>query len=224
MTYALLLDAIRDHGAHDGIPRRLGGVRDTVQPATDPSAPASAARIEADRPLVDQLRLGDATALEALMQRYFDRMARLAWQVLRSRDAAEDVAQEVFIRIWERRATLDPARSIAALLFAAVRNRALNDRKYERVREQYRTAASADLARSGSGESPHDAPDDDAAIEVLIEALPERQRTAIRLRFIEQLAVPEIASIFGVSANATHQLIFRALETLRRAGRLPDRP
>jgi RNA polymerase sigma factor (sigma-70 family) len=230
MSYALLfhlLHASRDIDAPRGT---LSGTRARdVKIASDgvEHSGALAADQLLDRTIVERLRQGDSTALGALMQRYFDRMGRLATHLLGSRDAADDVVQEVFVRVWERREALDAEQSINGFLLTAVRRRALNNRKYDRVREAHREAvlrvsAESDECVAGNIATAGDA---EQEIEAMIVALPERQQTAIRLRYVEQLTVREIAQVLSISPNATHQLIFRALDTLRRllSGREPGR-
>lgn len=214
MSYALLLHAIRDGSDGDVRPRTV--VRgDDTRPALDRSGAHRDGRANSadDRAIVARLRLGEGAALEALMLRYMDRMGRLATHLLGSRDAAEDVVQDVFVRVWERRESLDIERSINSFLLTAVRHRALNDRKYAQVRQRYRQTAQWEVQSTAETVLTDDLT---GRIDPLIAALPERQQTAIRLRFVEQLPVPAIADVLGISPNATHQLIFRALTMLRR--------
>jgi RNA polymerase sigma factor (sigma-70 family) len=218
MTYALLLHALHNAGGDDPA-RQDDRARQAIGLSVSTDLPGNDAK---DRGIIERLWRDDPTALEQLMLRYTDRMGRLASQLLGSRDAAEDVIQEVFVRTWERRATLDAMRSIRALLLTAVRHRALNDRKYERVREQYRVHVGRVAPTMVESVSGSDSSDRQSEIAAAIAMLPERQQTAIRLRYVDQLSVPEVATVLAIAPNAAHQLIFRALDTLRR--RLRVRP
>ncbi|HXC24324.1 MAG TPA: RNA polymerase sigma factor [Gemmatimonadaceae bacterium] len=180
---------------------------------------AQTAKSMTEQEFIARLRAGDPRAFEVLMVQYFDRLVRFAMQMVGTRDGAEDVAQDVFIRIWEQRASLDPTGSIKALLFAAVRNRALNDVKAHRVRERYRETVVAEADQDGGAglvPSGEDVILTHAAFEAGLAMLSERHQVAIRLRLEEQLPYTEIGKILEISAKAAEQLVLRAQDALRR--------
>jgi RNA polymerase sigma-70 factor (ECF subfamily) len=169
--------------------------------------------------------------LDEVMQRYFNPLTRFAFHLLADRDAAEEVVQDLFARVWDGRASWQPV-SVRAYLYGAVRNRALNVLKQERFREQVRTRMRSHVATSQEmlTENTTDASDglradadtlvDQALVErcrVAIETLTERRRTALRLRFDESLTFPQIAVVMGISTESAKQLVFHAVRALRRA-------
>ena len=175
----------------------------------------------ASHPLADRIRAGDHAAFTEFVQEHYERAVRVAWAVVGSREAAQDVVQDVFVRLWEQRETLDAGRVSSAYVLASVHHRALNDVKRGRVRDRY-----SDQTISSAREEMDTAMGDDVLIAIDVEAalagLPDRWRRALELRFLAQLAVPEVASALGISANAAHQLLYRAVRELRR--RLGDYP
>ncbi len=79
-----------------------------------------------DETLFAQMRLHDAKAFEVLFKRHYKPLCRRVNSMLNDEEATEDVVQQLFIKIWESRETLQTPDSVAAYLFTAARNRALN--------------------------------------------------------------------------------------------------
>src|SRR4051812_38738194 len=78
-----------------------------------------------------RLRAGEGSALEQLFTRYVDQLCAFALVYTRSRDTAEEVVQDLFLWLWEHRTAIEPPRSVAAYLHAAVRNRAMNAARHQ---------------------------------------------------------------------------------------------
>jgi RNA polymerase sigma-70 factor (ECF subfamily) len=136
-----------------------------------------------------------------------------------SHDAAQDVAQDVFVQVWEQRKGLDPQRAIKAYLFTLAKHRALNDRKYEQVRERYQARVLDEASRDldvGRVPSREEEILTVATVQAALRELPERRRMAVRLRIEEQLSHAEIAQVLEMSAPAAERLVQRGLEELRR--------
>lgn len=81
-----------------------------------------------DQVLVARLQAGEPQALASLMAEYANRLIKFAFSILGSRDAAEDVVQQAFIDLWDRRMALTPDSYLKAYLFRLVRNRTLNEK------------------------------------------------------------------------------------------------
>jgi RNA polymerase sigma-70 factor (ECF subfamily) len=169
--------------------------------------------------LVARTRQGNSAAFTVLVTRYLDDVTRFAFYITGSRDIADDVAQSVFISLWNHRATLDPSRPLKPYLFRAVRNRALNERKATTVRERYRAGVQAEIASgsvSAAAPSPEDAIVSLATINAVIDRFPEPRRLALRLRLIDELTHVEIAEVLGLSHAAARQLVHRAITDLKK--------
>jgi len=170
---------------------------------------AAAAPVSRDRQLVERLRGEDMGALAELMRVYTAALVRFAYDIVGSRDAAEDLVQGVFIHVWGARATLDPARSIKAYLYRAVRNRALNERDAEDVRDRHREQMPAVVS------NPESRFVDAATVQAAMAQLGPRRRTALQLRFEEGMTHPEIADVMGITAEAAKRLVSRAVADIR---------
>lgn len=185
---------------------------------SDESHSSRAEDRDRERELVVRVRTDDAHAFAELVERYLDRVTRIAYCIVRSHDMADDLAQDVFIRCWEQRAALDPERSIAPYLFRIVRNRAFDLNEAIRVRERYQQNVRSEAASgsiSTSVPSPEGAVLSAATIQTAVNELPLRRQLAFRLRFEEELTHAEIAQVLGITPAAAAQLVFRAFEEVR---------
>ncbi|HKB23657.1 MAG TPA: sigma-70 family RNA polymerase sigma factor [Methylomirabilota bacterium] len=178
-----------------------------------------------DSALVERVRAGDVTAFEPLVEKYRQRVYRLACNVLRDPEEARDVAQEAFIRAfqalpnfrgqsafytWLFRITLNVASDRARQ--RAARGRALGT---ERVEE-------GDWERTlvDPGETPADSAaraEDRSRIERALESLPEHHRAIIMLSDLEGLSYREIAEVLGIPMGTVMSRLHNARKRLRRA-------
>jgi RNA polymerase sigma-70 factor, ECF subfamily len=168
-----------------------------------------------------------------VVRAYGPRLTRLAYGIVRDREQAEDIVQDVLWRVWDGRPAWRALTSLRAYLIKAVRNRALNAVRDRHTREQYAhavlrsSAADPDLALTPN---PADAlADAEASAESMAALrrgflrLTERQQTAVRLRYEEGLTYPELAAALGVTRSGAEQLVARAIHTLRAVLAKPPR-
>ena len=190
---------------------------------TDERAPSSAPLDEAT--LVSRIAAGDERAFEHLVRTYTVVLVHFAAGYIRDPDAAEEIVEDVFFRIWELREGWHPKSSLRAYLFTAVRNRALDWLKHvaaeERGHDRWRREIANDPAVSVAWqESDHrEEPDALLALQQALAMLTDRQREALRLRYEERLSYREVASVMEISESAVDRLLSRAVQALRRVAR-----
>lgn len=168
---------------------------------------------EADALLVRAVAVGDSRACRQLLERHLDRVVGLSYRLLGERAAAEDVAQDVFLKLWSRADRWRPEARLDTWLYTVARNLCL-----DRLRKSGRQ----------SDAPPPDVPDPAPSAERQlsdaqtarrvaqeIAALPERQRSAIALVHEEGLSNIDAAEILGVSVDALESLLARARRRLR---------
>jgi RNA polymerase sigma-70 factor (ECF subfamily) len=170
--------------------------------------------------LVERLRAGDVRALEELFRQQYEPLCRFAERYLRDRAASEDLVQDLFAALWARRTRLDLRGSLRAYLFASVRNRALNVRKHRLVEHDWEREEAAPEVRvlHRTPRRPDELLDErerDARVRAAVAQLPERCRLVMQLRWQEQLAYSEIASILGISVKGVEIQLARGLRALR---------
>lgn len=151
-------------------------------------------------------------ALELIVGRYQGKVFRLAYSVLGNRAAAEDAAQESFLRAWRALARYNGAASISTWLYAITRNTALTLREYHARRA---TVELDEHIGSQAGMAPEE---DNAAAEQelwgLVADLPDPYRQAILLFHMEEKSYEETARMLGIPVNTVRTHLHRARKLL----------
>ena len=178
--------------------------------------------------LARRLRGGDVGAFEELFRAHYEGLCRFAHRYLHDASLAEDLVQELFTDLWAEHAQLELRGSARAYLYTAVRNRALNHRKHHLVeRDWERNEAIPEVRELHPPplrtDEPLDVAERDARVHAAIEALPERCRLVMQLRWREQLSYAEIAAVMGISIKGVEVQLSRGLQALRQrlGGRAP---
>ena len=158
----------------------------------------------------------DDRAFERIFFLTRDDLVRYVRSIVNDDPTAHDLVQDVFVSLWNLRATLDPDRPLRSYIFRMARNRAFRHLRDERIHAR-REAVLAGIPVSGPGQ-----PDDGFDAEVLrlklmawMNELPLRQREALALSRMHNLSHQEIAAVMGISPRTVNNHIMRALESLR---------
>jgi RNA polymerase sigma-70 factor (ECF subfamily) len=162
-----------------------------------------------------RLAASDGDAFEELFRATHGMLVRYAATFIHDHAAARDLVQDAYVRIWERRTTLDPRRSLKALLFRTVRNLALNRARDRRTRRDLLTDYEPDVYREPAPDAHVEGRELSRRLEAWIGALPERQREALRLSRFEGLSHNEIADVMDISPRTVNNHLVKALQHLR---------
>jgi len=170
------------------------------------------------------VKAGDDASFDLLLQKYRLPLVNFLFRMVRDAATAEDLAQEVFLRVYRARKQYSPSAKFTTWLFRIATNLALNSVRDNRHR---RMDVSLD-APVEEDEAPRELPAREMRIdEHMVErdraqfirravaALPEKQRVAVLLHKYEEMDYGEIAKILECSESALKSLLFRAYETLR---------
>lgn len=183
------------------------------------SAPA------ADADLVAQLQLGSEAAFRVLVERYQDRIYQTVLALLRSPEEAEDVAQEVFVEVYQTVARFRGEAAFSTWLYRLATSRALKNRRKARTKKRFAHFASL---LGFDNEVLHEVPDHAHPLALLegqqllrllldhVARLPDAQQVAFTLRHEQELSYEEIAAVLNTSVSAVESLLFRARQTLRK--------
>ena len=170
-----------------------------------------------DAVLMRQISGGDQRAFQKLMQRHLARTVRLASRILGGTLAAEDVAQEAFIRVWKHAADWqDPSQSGAKFttwLYRIVLNLCIDEKRKSRFSNIDDIAEPADS--KPDAEEKLEQQEQSARVREALEKLPERQRAAFVLCFYEDYSNKEAADMLGISVGAVESLLVRSRRILR---------
>jgi RNA polymerase sigma-70 factor (ECF subfamily) len=189
----------------------------------------SAAVVEgglSDAEMMLRVKAGDDSAFDYLVQKYRRPIISFMYRMAHNAAAAEDLAQEVFLRVYRSRGNYEPSAKFSTWLYRIATNLGVNfarDTRHERPENvtnldepDEETGQAPDLAdKTPNVEEEILRRERLAAIRQKVEALPERQRMAVLMHKYQQMDYRQIADVLKLSESATKSLLFRAYETLR---------
>ena len=179
-----------------------------------------------DAEIMQRAGLGDDACLEFLIAKYRRAMVSFMYRMVRNQGVAEELAQEVFLRIYRSRASYRAEARFSTWLYRIASNLAVN---HARDTKQERSASTIylDAADEETGTTPDVADSRITAeqdmlrderlrqIRAHVMALPERQRMAVLMHKYQDLNYKEIGDVLKLSESATKSLLFRAYQSLR---------
>lgn len=157
---------------------------------------------------------GDINAFEAAFRACYGSMCSFVRVQVGSAETAEDLVQDVFMRIWQARQRLDPAGSLRNLLYRSAFNASLNYLKHRNIEDRWlRVSAVSDAARDADDPASFD--ELGQALDRALAALPERCRLIFMMSRYQGLSYAEIAEALGLSVKTVETQMGRALKALR---------
>lgn len=179
-----------------------------------------------DAQIMLRVKAGDQSAFDYLVQKYRRPLVSFMYRMARNAAAAEDLAQEVFLRVYRSRENYEASAKFTTWLYRIATNLAVNHARDTRHQRPEATV-SLDEPNEETGttfELPDGAPTAEQAmlrrerllaIRRKVEGLPERQRLAVIMHKYQQMDYKQIAAVLKLSESATKSLLFRAYEALR---------
>ena len=176
------------------------------------------ADLRSDLALVAAINDGEADAFEALYRRHRDWVVNLAHRFTGDRDLALDVMQEAFLYLLRKFPGFRLTANLKTFLYPAVRNLSIAAR---RKSERYQATA-AELAIIESTPAADQARSDGHELAAVLGSLSDEQREVLRLRFVDELSLNEIAGAMNIPLGTVKSRLHHGLETLRRDERTKD--
>ena len=184
-----------------------------------------------DAAIMMELRSGNMAAFDVLLAKYRKPIIHFMFRMVHNQAVAEELAQEVFLRVYRSRETYRAEARFSTWLYRIATNLGVNharDTRHERSastvyldQTDEETGTSPDVADSTPGVDNRMLRDERMnAIRDFVMALPERQRTAVLMHKYEEMDYRQIGEVLKLSDSATKSLLFRAYQTLR--GKLKD--
>jgi len=181
-----------------------------------PERPGVSERSNDDRGLLDRICRGDASGAGELFEHYAPAILRFADRLLSDRATAEEVTQEVFLKVISRAHQYDGRAGVASWLFAIAANACRDRRRRDRRARVVPLEIVPDLPEKADGAErvllDRERRD---AVRRALEELSEEQREALVLARYHGLPYAEVARVLGISVGAVKTRIFRAVETLK---------
>lgn len=182
------------------------------------------AALDLDAQLMLRVRDGDDESFRVLLERHRGSVIRFVYRMVQDQAISEELAQEVFLRVYRTRATYEPTAKFTTWLFRIAANLAINW-----LRDGRNDRASLRLDTEGDGGMrAREVADREPSVEQrlvyetklrqvreAIALLPEKQRAAVLMHKYEGMEYPRIAEVLGCSESAVKSLLFRAYEILR---------
>lgn len=166
--------------------------------------------------LIRHIRAGSEEAFKKVFLRYYKRLTLFARRYVRTTDVAEDLVQEVFTRIWEKRGKWCPGNSLKVHLYQMVKHRALDYLKHKKVEDKY------DESWMDQKETPSIVFSENEEKEQFrrlvhnaIDELPAQARTVYKLHRFDGLTYKEIAQVLDISVKTVESQMTRSLKKLR---------
>lgn len=185
---------------------------------------SSGSEDDIDVSLMFRVKAGDHAAFAELVERHQNAVVGTVAKMLGRPDDAEDVAQQVFLRLWKSAPRYKPTAKFTTFLFTITRNLVFNETRRKKRRKEHSLDEQEDEWNQSLAAPSSESPDQSAqheelrrAVDKAIADLPEKQRMAVILRRYEHMAYEDIAATLDLSVSAVKSQLFRARTTLREA-------
>jgi RNA polymerase sigma-70 factor, ECF subfamily len=200
-----------------------GGAASSPQDEPEPESSLAESDEASDVALMLRVRDGDLEAFETLVTRHQHSVIGTAAKMLGGSADADDIGQQVFVRVWKHAARYQPSAKFTTWLMTITRNLVFNElRRRRRSQQVSMDADEGDTIRHQFVDEQAVAPSEEIldselqeAIDAAIASLPETQRLAIVLRRYEGMPYEEIAEVLKTSVPAVKSILFRARAELK---------
>src|SRR5215475_687708 len=183
----------------------------------------AAAALDYDAELMLRVKDGDGASFGLLLEKHRSAVIHFLYRMVQNHAVAEELAQEVFLRVYRSRSTYEPTAKFTTWLFRIATHLALNalrDGKNERSQERLDADTSdlptrqvADQRQTVEQHMVYQARLEE--VRKAVATLPEKQRAAVLMHKYEEMEYSQIARVLSCSESAVKSLLFRAYETLR---------
>jgi len=173
-----------------------------------------------DEELYKSFADGDRLSFEELLNRHQEPVYRLAFRITGNSEEARDIAEEVFINLWENPASYRPVAKFSTWLYRVTSNRSITHIRFRKFRSFFSLSEEShedQFPDQASDRPDHlaEKADESSRVNRALLKLPPRQRAAIHLRYFEDLSVAEVAEAMELSLKSAESLLFRGKQALR---------
>jgi RNA polymerase sigma-70 factor (ECF subfamily) len=171
---------------------------------------------ENKRDAMESFSISDLSSFETLFRQYYQMLCTYAYRFVNDTDIAEEIVQELFYKIWEKRTELQINVSIKSYLFSAVHNRCLKFIEHKNVEARYRDYYLHHESEVDTEQSHSNVGELQVIIDQTLDSLPERCSRIFRLNRFEGLKYHEIALKLSISIKTVEANMGKALKMLRK--------
>ncbi len=163
-----------------------------------------------------RIKSGDSTAFEEFFFTHCQPLIRFAHRFINDVTLAEDIIQDVFLKIWSNRQQLNPRLNIKSYLYVAVKNKALKQLRHQQIRRKVDEKLQFSLPRIPTPEEIFDTGEIESTVLQAMEELPDKCRLIFSMNRFDRLTYSEIAEILDLSVKTIETQMGRALFYLRK--------
>lgn len=165
--------------------------------------------------LIEKIKSGDAGSFEILFRNYSQHLINFSRRYIRDKQIAENIVQDVFLKIWQNRHSLDSSQSIKSYLFTAVKNESFKHLRHLDVETRSYDHVLSLTTVEKSPEEMFDEKEFIAKVNLALNDLPEKCREIFFMSRFDNLKYAEIAKILDISVKTVETQISRALKKMR---------
>lgn len=179
-----------------------------------------------DNEIISEILNGDSMLFNNLIDKYRDQVLRTCYGFTQSQTDAEDIAQEVFIEVYQSLSSFRHESKFGTWIYRISVNKSLNFLRKEKRRSIFNSieniftgASNSKLERADEARQPDDFSDPDQDLKLLkmaLKKLPDQQKTALSLYTYQDLSYKQIAEVMNLSLASVESLIFRSKKNLRK--------
>lgn len=169
-----------------------------------------------DTHLLELIKNGDKRAFDEVFLKHFKSLHAYALAIIKEKDDAEEIVQNVFYKIWTKRSQLKTDGFLKSFLYRSVHNESLNYIKHQKVRTNFNVRYAGNIQQDiGNLNSEIMATELEKNIHAAINELPEKCRNVFQLSRFDQLKYQEIAETLNISIKTVENQMGKALKILR---------
>ena len=169
-----------------------------------------------ERQLIDMLRKGDSLSFEILFQQYYVRFYNFCRNLIKDSHAAEDIVQNVFMKVWLNRRNLHPDQSIHNYIYVLTKHEVLNHIRDRRVYTQVERLIMTDQPAASITDDTLQLRELDERVRRFIAAMPGQRRKVFLLSRYRGMSSKDIAKLLGLSVRTVDRHINLALTSLKK--------
>jgi RNA polymerase sigma-70 factor (ECF subfamily) len=168
-----------------------------------------------EKDLFEKIKKGNEKAFEILFHKYYAHLCSYAAKIINDDAAAEEIVQDFFVKLWEKREQLFIETSLKNYFFRSVKNLCLNYIQHNKTKLRYAQVVISEVENTFSDDSNYPEVDLSEKIEESINSLPEKRQEIFRLSRQEGLKYHEIAQKLNISIKTVETQMSLAIKTLR---------